>query len=285
MAALTADRAGGVPAHKQVIDDTYYVDFEVAASTVIFKGGFVGLNAVGNLVMFTPEDITAVQNQVLFIGIAQEHINSQTAAGDATCRVQTTGYFTYPLTSATILDVGKSVYATDSQTLAKTGVCSIDVVGTIVHLDSAGNVVVRLKPTGVMPGELTRVIRGWDVSVAGMTMMILHEQENHNGGFMSDLAAVVDTVIDTATTDAIVTVAHTTATETTLGLTLDIEDNAVALELLISGAVGKMFGIGTADLDNMIAIPPDVAVMLVQTTEPSGNATGIVDFAAKIMLF
>jgi len=283
MAALTADRS--VPDHKQVIQGAYYVDFPVAATTVIYAGGFVGLNAVGNLVMFTPEDLTAVQNQILFIGIAQEHIDSQTAAGDATCKVLTEGYFLHALTSATILDIGGSVYATDNQTIAKAGACSIDVVGTLVHLESAGNVIVRLKPTGVMPGELTRVVRGWDVGTAGLTMQILHEQENHNGGYMSDLAAVITTTIDTATTDAIISVTHTTATETTLGLTLDVEDNAVALDLLISGAVGKMFGIGTADLDNMIAIPADVGVQLVQTTEPSGNATGVVDLVAKIVLF
>lgn len=285
MAALTADRAGGVPAHKHVIDDTYYVDFEVAASTVIFRGGFVGLNAIGNLVMFTPEDVTAVQNTVLFIGIAQQHITSQTAAGDARCSVQTTGYFTYPLASATILDVGKSVYATDSQTIAKTGACSIDVIGTIVHLDSAGNVIVRLKPTGVMPGMLTRVINSWNVNTDGTTMMILHEQENHNGGYVSDMAALITTTIDTATTDAILTLSHTVSTETTLAVTLDVEDNLVATDLLVTGAEGKFFGASMADGDTLVPIPADVAVMLVQTTNPSGNKVGVVDIAIQLLLF
>lgn len=283
MAALTADRT--VPATKKIDDGRHFVDFPVAASTAIYAGGFVGVNASGDLVMHAPEDLTAAQGTHRFAGIAQQHIASQTAAGDAKCRVLTEGIITHALASATKADVGKSVYVTDSQTIALTGACSIDVIGKIINLDSSGNVDVRLNPFGTGPGEITRVINGWDISTAGTTVMILHESENHNGGWMSDLATVVTTAIDAITTDAVVTASHTTATETTLGLTLTYLDNTLVNDLIVSNALGKLFGVGTATADNLIFIPADVAVMLVQTTDPvGGGPTGVADIIAKIVL-
>lgn len=281
MAALTADRA--VPAHKQVQDSALFADFPVAASTVIYRGGFVGFNAAGNLVMHAPEDLSATQGTHRFVGIAQEAIASQTSAGDKNCRVQLGGYFSHALASATIADVGKAVYVTDSQTIAKEGVCTIDVIGRIVHLESAGIVVIKLQDFGTVPGTITRIINDFDVTTVGSTVLILHETENHNGAWMGNAAAVVTTAIDTSSTAGVITFSHTTATETTLGLTLTFTDNVVALDLISSNAAGSMFGPAAADADNMILVPADVAIMAVLTTQGTTGA-GVADVVAKIQL-
>lgn len=284
MSALTADRT--VPASKIIEHGRHFVDFPVAASTIIYAGGFVGINAAGDLVRHAPEDLTSAQGTHRFVGIAQQHINSQSAAGDALCSVLTEGIFTHALSSAIKADVGKSVYVTDDQTIALTGACSIDVIGKIINLDSAGNVDVRLNPFGTGPGEITRVINDFNVLTTGSTVMLLHESENHNGAWMSDIATVVTTAIDTDAVDGIVTIAHTTGTETTLGLTLTYLDNTLALDLIVSGTLAKLFGVGTVTADNMIFIPADKAVMAVLTTVGSGTGTpvGVADIIAKIVL-
>lgn len=282
MTALTADRT--VPPHKLITDGAYFVDYPVAASTVIFKGGFVGINAAGNLVMHVPEDLTSTQGAHKFVGIAQEHITSQSSAGDATCKVQVSGYFRHALTAATIADVGKAVYVTDSQTIAKTGVASIDVIGTIITLESSAVVIVRLNDFGTLMGEITRSIKSFDITTADSVVMLLHESENHNGGFMSDIAAVITTQISSAGGDAVLTVSHTRSTETTLGLTLTPLTGDPALDLVVSSTLGKMFGVGTATKDNLIAIPADVSVQIKTTTAPITTPAGVLDIAAKIFL-
>ena len=284
MAALTADRT--LPATKKIDNGRHFVDFPVAASTVIYGGGFVGLNAAGNLVMHAPEDLTSAQGTHRFCGIAQQAVASQAAAGDATCSVLVEGIVTHALTSATIADVGKSVYVTDSQTIALTGACSIDVIGKIINLDSSGNVDVRLNPFGTGPGEITRIINSFEGVTTGSTVMLLHETENHNGGYISDLAAVTLAAIDTDSTPAVVTIAHTTATETTLNSTLTLPDNQGALDLIVSNAAGKLFGVGSLLSDTMVLIPADVAVMAVLTTDGAGTGTptALVDIICKIVL-
>lgn len=284
MAVLTEDRI--VPPHKQIVDGAYYVDFPVAATTVIYAGGFVGLNAAGDLVRHAPEDLTSAQGTHRFCGIAQKHIVSQASAGDATCRVLVEGIFTHALASATKADVGKSVYVIDDQTIALTGACSIDVIGKIVHLDSSGNVTVRLNPFGTGPGEITRIINSFEGVTTGSTVMLLHETENHNGAYISDLAAVTLAAIDTDSVPAVVTISHTTATETTLGSTLTLPDNQGASDLIVSNAAGKLFGVGTALSDTMVLIPADVAVMAVLTTAGAGTGTptALVDIICKIVL-
>ena len=284
MGVLTADRT--VPAHKQVIQGAYYVDFPVAATTVIYRGGFVGVNAAGDLVMHAPEDLTATQGTHKFVGIAQEHIVSQTSAGDATCRVLIEGYFQHDLSSAIKADVGKAVYVTDDQTIAKEGACSIDVIGKIVHLDSAGTVIVKLADFGTGPGMITRVINDFEGVTAGSTVMLLHESENHNGAYIADAAAVTVSAIDTDSAAAVVTLAHTTGTETSTGVTLTVADNVVADELIISSALGKLYGVGTAQIDNMILIPADKAVMAVLTTTGAGagSPTSVWNIAVGIVL-
>ena len=284
MSALTADRA--VPSHKQIIDGAYFVDFPVAATTVIFAGGFVGLNAVGNLVMHAPETLSATQGTHRFVGIAQEHIASQTSAGDKNCRVMVEGYFKHALTAATIADVGKGLYVTDSATLAKTGVCSIDAIAKVAHLESSAVVVAKLNGFGTGPGEVTRIINGFAPLTAGSTVMLLHETENHNGGWVADLTTVNNVAIDTDGTDGIVTLSHTTGTETSLGITLTYLDNQATLTVTVSSTAGKSTGVGSATADVLVAIPADVAVMAVLTTQAAGSGTPTVnaDIICKMFL-
>lgn len=282
MSALTVDRS--VPDHKQVIDSALFVDFPVAATTVIFAGGFVGINAAGNLIMHTPVTLTSTADASRFVGIAQEHIASQTAAGDKRCKVQTSGYFKHALSALALTDVGKSAYVTDSATLAKTGVSSIDVIARCVDFVSTGIGVFRLNEFGTGPGEITRSISEIELLTADSTAMLLHESENHNGAYISDCAAVYAAACDTDSTAGILTIVHTT--NTTTGVTITSLDNDVDADLLVSSTLGKLFGIGTAKDDNMILIPADKAIRALVTTQAagSGSPTCILNVVCKIIL-
>lgn len=276
MTTLSADRR--VPAHKQVVDGAYFIDFPVAASTVIYAGGFVGLNAAGDLVMLIPQAIATAQQVAKFVGVAQEHIASQASAGDATCKVLVEGYYQSDLTSATKADVGKSVYATDDNVIAVEGLSSNDVVGTIVHLESAAVVILKLPIFGTRPGLKTIIFNDATGILVNVRLSLLHETENHNGAYVVDIASVNKAAIDGDATDCVWTITHTRATDTTTAVTLTLLDNAPDEDLTVSVAVGKLYGVGTATADNMIVIPADVSACLKCTTaatdaSPPGLAT------------
>ena len=101
MAAVTADNTEHMET-KQILADGFFVDYPVAASTVIYKDTFVGLNATGYLTSYVAPAVYtgATATGTSFRGIAIEHVASQATDGLATCRVQVEGYFEYCLADA-----------------------------------------------------------------------------------------------------------------------------------------------------------------------------------------
>lgn len=130
--ALTANR-----------DVDHYVDQElrsyaVAASGVLYKGGFVGLNGSGYA-----QPLTA-GNQC--VGIAYEQAdNTGGANGDIDVRVFTQGDFLHTLTGALVTNIGDAVYASADDTLTFTATAN-SLVGVCVDVPEANKIILRLDP-------------------------------------------------------------------------------------------------------------------------------------------
>lgn len=274
MSDLTADRAEGVPAHKQVIGGAHFLQLPVAASTVIYKGGFVGVNASGDLVMYVAPVPAATQVGNRYIGIAQEHIASQSAAGDAKCSVQVSGFVVYDLSAVSKADVGKPVFVSEDNTIS-IAASGNPLFGWITDLDSSGNAQIK------MPGFwntdtplFTRVSGLFDVASANERALLVHESENHNGIIPVFLAAIVTTQLDLETTDSVISLVHTTATDTTMGAIITTVDNLPANDLLVSAANTVLQG---ADNNPLIPAPADKAIIAKLTTLGTGaSAAGVV---------
>jgi hypothetical protein len=118
-----------------------YVDqelrtFKVAASTTIYKGSLVSVQADGYAAPLTAAE--------LFVGVAYEEIdNSAGADGDKSVRVYTVGDFNHALSGAAIANVGDEVYASDDGTLTFTST-SNTYVGVCIDVPSSGNIILRL---------------------------------------------------------------------------------------------------------------------------------------------
>ncbi len=273
MADLTADRVEGVPAHKQIIGGAHFLQLPVAATTVIYKGGFVAVNASGDLVMYVAPAPAATQVGNRYIGIAQEHIASQTAAGDAKCSVQVSGYVVYDLSAVAKADVGKPVFVSDDNTISIA--CSQNpLFGWITDLDSSGNA--QIKMPGFWGSDSPLFTRGsglFDLASANERALIVHESENHNGILAVWLGAIVTTQVDLETTDSIISLVHTTATDTTMLGTLTTVDNKAANTTII-GDVTLLQG---SSGDAVVPAPADKAIIAKLTTLGTGaTAAGVV---------
>lgn len=135
MAAATADR-------ETKRQDCKIKAYPVAASTTIYKGTLVAVNASGYLV-----SISDAAN-LIFAGVAFEKIdNSAGANGDKKCRVEKEGEheFVYTGGDATIAKVGQIVYAQDNQSVDEDALLTTNdyQVGVITEFVSAA--VVRVK--------------------------------------------------------------------------------------------------------------------------------------------
>lgn len=119
----------------------HYVDmelrtFKVAATTTIYKGGLVSVQADGYVA-----PLTAGEG---FVGLAYEKIdNSAGSDGAKSVRVYTMGDFDHALTGAAITDIGRPVFASADDTLTFTAEGN-SYVGIVQDLVSSGNIIVRL---------------------------------------------------------------------------------------------------------------------------------------------
>lgn len=136
MTALTESRSrdfgAGVPKEP--------ASHPVAASTRIFKGAYVCLNAGGYLV----PALTGLAAGS-YAGIAEEEVDNSTGAnGDQNCLVRQNytehGVAVVGATDRT--DIGTKVYASDSDTLTQTSTSNPE-VGVIENVDPAGGFLVR----------------------------------------------------------------------------------------------------------------------------------------------
>jgi len=131
MAAATADR--NTPR-----TDGQIQEYPVAASTKIYKGTGVILNASGYAV---PAADTV---STLPIGIAVEKVdNSSGANADLKVRVFKVGTFLVNKASAVAADLGKQTYWTDDNTVALSSTNSIK-AGTITEITTSATVRIRI---------------------------------------------------------------------------------------------------------------------------------------------
>lgn len=132
MPALTADRATPV-----LNVDGGIRPFGVAASTTIYAGALVAINASGYLVpMSATTGLTAV-------GTAMEAAdNSGGANGDIACAVdhRIAQMVNNGTNSVAITDIGATVYAEDDQTVS-TNSTGTSVAGTVWEYDATNDVV------------------------------------------------------------------------------------------------------------------------------------------------
>lgn len=110
--------------------------YPVAASSRVFKGGFVGLNSGKYAHALAAGDRCA--------GLAYDGAdNSAGANGERYIRVYTQGDFLLPLSGASRADIGKAVYASDDATLTFTAT-SNSLVGICVDVPTSGQIIVRI---------------------------------------------------------------------------------------------------------------------------------------------
>lgn len=118
--------------------------YPVAASTIIYEGTLVFINAAGNA---DDDTATGVNG---FAGIAKAQAdNSSGSAGDVWVEVYTEGDFELTGTGFALTDNGMPVYADDNYALVLTlGSTSVR-IGTIVRNVSSTKAIVAIKPSGV----------------------------------------------------------------------------------------------------------------------------------------
>lgn len=125
MAALTADRNTPRRAGDEYVDP-------VAASTVIYQGALVALDASGNLVP------GSVATTLTARGRAEQTVdNSAGSAGAKTCRVRRGVFRWVNGESIDRTDIGATAYIDDDQTVYTTST-GRSAAGTIVDVDADG---------------------------------------------------------------------------------------------------------------------------------------------------
>ncbi len=119
------------------------LSYPVAASTKLFEGALITLNASGYAVK------AADTTNFTFVGVCDETAdNSSGSAGDIRVKVWTYGVIDVVAGfSAAAADAGLKVYATDDQTVDKVGTTTNDIlVGKIVEVVSASKLRVAITP-------------------------------------------------------------------------------------------------------------------------------------------
>jgi hypothetical protein len=114
----------------------------VAASTTIYKGTLVSIDADGYLT-------DAVDTSAFFfVGVAAETVdNSAGSDGTKDCTVWLEGAFIFTCTNDAVTDRFKHVYATDNQTVSTTATTNVGAVGRIIGINPGGvdnKVIVKL---------------------------------------------------------------------------------------------------------------------------------------------
>lgn len=282
MALLSADRRQP-PIQPKFSMGYVEHEFPVAASTVIYAGGFVALDFAGNLVMWIPPTVgTSLVGGHRLIGIAQEHIASQTAAGKR-CRVQIGGYFVHTITSGALAYTGKHVWASDNQTLSLVSLVSTQAVGVIVDFlgdregYGANDVLVQLTCNNCQ----SATVSAWSPILTGVTVnsavLLIHPSQNPNGLFIRDAVGICTTNL----TDAVVYTGKLVNTAgaigASVGLTFTSSSHVAGDKLIASATTGTL--IGTADSAAPHTVITAGQGLCIQTT--TAQAAGAAKFWAE----
>jgi len=231
MSAITADNTVAIES-KALDFEGYKVDLPVAASTVIYKNSFVGLNASGYLTSYVAPAVYtgATATGTSFRGIALEHIASQTSNGDKRCRVLIDGYFEYTLTSVAVTDVGGPVFVADNATLSTSAVGAC--IGHIVGYETTNKCVIRLDPFAAYNGKLLTVVSATlDLCTLGQKILLVHETDNHNGLICAWASAYVSEAILASDAAGVITLQHTA--DESMATTITAVDNSAVADVLL----------------------------------------------------
>lgn len=272
--ALSADNTV-IPGTMVVPSDGAIMEYPVALTTVIYKNSFVALNASGYLVQAVSATAAsaasgAAPNGNRFIGIALEHITSQTANGDATCKTVIDGYFEYTLTTA-VTDVGMPVFLSDDNTItktARTGQC----IGYIAQRADASNAVIKLDPFHALDTGKLLSVSSAAISFAttGNKVLLVHESQNPTGLLLCTCSAYMTVaMVSSADTTPDITIQHTE--DTTLGCILTGADNDAIGESIV-GVGGQMWAPASASSDTIILVPAGKQVNA-EVTDPADESS------------
>lgn len=140
MAALTGSKLVNIV--KSNDPEGIIVDLPMGASETIYKGSFVSLDA-GDLFG------APLAGGEIFAGIALEtKISTSAANGTSTIKIISgTAVFQYAITSIAQADIGKTVYATDDNTLGLADT-SGSAVGRIINVPATGTAIIQMRLIG-----------------------------------------------------------------------------------------------------------------------------------------
>ncbi len=111
----------------------------VKASTIIYRGGLVGLDRSSGYV----RPLVAGDQ---FQGLAYEQCdNSSGSNGDREVIIFTQGDFEFALSGADKTDIGRPVFASDDNTLVLSG-ANASYIGRIIDVPASGQIIVRIDP-------------------------------------------------------------------------------------------------------------------------------------------
>ena len=248
------------------------MDYPVAASTVIYQGGFVGLDSAGNLVMYVaPPVSTTTLTGNRFVGIALDHIASQTSAGDLTCQVLVSGAIEYALASAVLADTGAPVFVSEDNTLTKDATAGT-FFGWILNFQSAGRVVVGFNFSEHQHPIIARTSPLLDFTTVDDTVLLVHQTENHNGLILLWSGVLVGTTIVGSSEDQVVITLEDSG-GTTIGVTHTSTNTTpdVAGDLLQS--VGSAINVATGAA--IVIVPADLGLIATVTQAVAGTPAGV----------
>jgi len=134
--ALTADR---LPPETRYIDQSVggvVIEYTVAASTTIYKGAFVRIDAGGDI-----EPCASTSTEPC-LGVALEKAdNSGGADGDIRCRVLVGAIIEHAIT-ATVADIEAPVYTSDDETLTLTSTTN-ELLGVLIGIADTNTGIIK----------------------------------------------------------------------------------------------------------------------------------------------
>lgn len=161
-------------------------DYPVKDGTTIYKGAAVGINAADGMA----RQLAAGDK---FVGFAEEKVdNSAGADGDKRVVVKLRGVVQLSITSAAATDIGKAVYASDSETFTLTQSTNT-YIGVVHRWVSTGVVMVKFDAEGL--GELTELTD----STTGTAGDTIDDSTSSVKDDLASIAAKVNTLIRWAT--------------------------------------------------------------------------------------
>lgn len=283
MTAVTADNTTAVKS-KLVDSEGFKSDYEVAASTTIYKDTFVGLNATGYLTSQVARPTGTTVTGTKFVGVALGNVdNSSGSDADKRCKVLTSGYFEYTLTNDRV-DIGIPVYCADNATLIFEASGYGPPIGYVVAVEATTKIIVKLIPDAGWAGNLFCVVSdALNFDTLTDTCLLVHECENPNGMYCVTAGMVCTETNLCDQTPGVVSLQHTATTS--MGITFTAADDLPINDLIIAGGVGALWAPASATNEAIVVATAGVQINAKVTTASAdaGAETGQGKIFAQFM--